>query len=199
MPETNLETRFIERALANPINRAILERLPELGAPDAWLVAGCLYQAVWNAEAGRPAAENVKDYDIFYCDAGDLSWRAEDAVIRRADGLFADLGVAHEVRNQARVHLWYERRFGEPGVALNSSRDGIERFLVACTCVGLKPGVGGIELYAPHGLDDLFAGRLKPNPLMPSANFHAKAESYRARWPWLEILDDTPLATGAPS
>jgi hypothetical protein len=186
---SELERRFIDLALANPVNRTILERLPDLGAPDLWLVAGSIYQAVWNAHAGRPPGENVKDYDIFYCDPADLSWAAEDMVIKRADALFADLGVAHEVRNQARVHLWYEEKFGEPGVALGSSRDGIDRFLVACTCVGLKPGVGGPELYAPHGLADLFAGRLKPNPLTPSANFRAKAESYRSRWPWLELAD----------
>ncbi len=186
----SLSTRFIDLALANPANKAILERLPALGVPDAWLVAGCLYQAVWNDKTGRAPDENVKDYDIFYCDPSDLSWDAEDTVIKRADALFADLGVAHEVRNQARVHLWYEKKFGEPGTVLTSSRDGIERFLVACTCVGLRPGPNGLELCAPHGLADLFAGRLAPNPLQPSGNFRAKALSYQARWPWLEIVDN---------
>ena len=190
MATNDLETRFIDLALANPINRTILERLPKLGALDVWLVAGCLYQAVWNAAAGRPADENVKDYDIFYCDRADLSWEAEDKVIKRADDLFADLAIEHEVRNQARVHLWYGEKFGEPGTPLQTSRDGINRFLVACTCVGLRAGANGPELYAPHGLDDLFAGRLKPNPLTPSRNFRAKAESYRARWPWLALVDD---------
>ncbi len=190
MPTDNLETHFIDLALANPINRVILDRLPQLGAPDAWLVAGCLYQAIWNAVAGRPADENVKDYDIFYCDGADLSWEAEDKIIKRADELFADLPIEHEVKNQARVHLWYADRFGEPGTPLLTSRDGIERFLVACTCVGLRPGADGPELYAPHGLEDLFAGRLKPNPLMPSGNFRVKAESYRSRWPWLELVDN---------
>lgn len=190
MIDPDLADRFIELALANPANAAILERLPELGAPDVWLVAGCLYQAVWNDRAGRAPCENVKDYDIFYCDPSDLSWDAEDTVIKRADDLFADLGIEHEVRNQARVHLWYEKKFGEPGTVLSTSRDGIERFLVACTCVGLRPGPDGPELCAPHGLADLFAGRLAPNPLQPSANFRAKALSYQARWPWLEIVDD---------
>jgi hypothetical protein len=194
MPKTDLEARFIDLALANPVNRAILERLPRLGAPDAWLVAGSIYQAVWNAHAGRPADENVKDYDIFYCDGTDLTWEAEDAVIKCADALFADLEIPHEVRNQARVHLWYEKKFGESAAPLSSSRDGIARFLVACTCVGLKPGKDGPELFAPHGLDDLFAGRLRPNPLMPSKNFRAKAETYRARWPWLAIDDRPPCS-----
>jgi hypothetical protein len=53
----------------------------------------------------------VKDYDVFYFDDSDLSWDAEDAVIRRVQEAVADLGVTVEVKNQARVHLWYEQRF----------------------------------------------------------------------------------------
>ncbi len=41
----------------------------------------------------------------------DLSYDAEDVVIRRAARLLGDLGVAVEVRNEARVHLWCEPRF----------------------------------------------------------------------------------------
>lgn len=46
--------RFIADALTNPVNVALLDRLPALGLDQVWLVAGCLYQAVWNALAGRP-------------------------------------------------------------------------------------------------------------------------------------------------
>ena len=43
-----LARRFVSEALQNPHNAALLERLPFLGLPDAWLVAGCLFQTVWN-------------------------------------------------------------------------------------------------------------------------------------------------------
>ena len=43
------EEAFLTLALKNACNTAILERLPALGLPDAWLVAGCLFQTVWNA------------------------------------------------------------------------------------------------------------------------------------------------------
>jgi hypothetical protein len=54
----------------------------------------------------------IKDYDVFYFDDEDLSWEAEDTVIQRSKVLFEDLDVAIEIKNQARVHLWYEQRFG---------------------------------------------------------------------------------------
>ena len=174
-------------ALENPVNAEILRRLPALGVPQAFLVAGCLYQAVWNRLGRRPVAAGVKDYDVFYFDAEDVGWTAEDRVIRRAAVLFADLGVEVEVKNQARVHLWYGRRFGADYPALASSEDGIDRYLVACTCVGIRAADGA--LYAPYGLGELWDGILRMNPVNPRpALFRAKAESYRARWPWLRIV-----------
>ena len=86
------------------------------------------------------------------------SW---NAVIKAGDAVFADLPVTIEIRNQARVHLWYPDRFGAPYPRLTSARDGIARFLVTCTCVGLsrRPD-GGLVLSAPYGLDDLYAASL---------------------------------------
>lgn len=177
---------FIAAALSNPVNAELLTRLKSLALPDGWLAAGCLFQSHWNLKSGRPVAEGIKDYDIFYHDAADLSYEAEDAVIRRVAAATADLGVAVEVRNQARVHLWYEKRFGRPCPALASSRAGIDRYLVACTCVAIEAATG--TLYATYGLDDLDAGILRPNPATAEYGlFRDKAASYKARWPWLTI------------
>ncbi|WP_425145853.1 nucleotidyltransferase family protein [Deinococcus sp.] len=177
------ETEFLDTILQNPVNAAILERLPLLGAPQAHLVAGALFGSVWNAMSGRPPTENIRDYDLFYYDP-DTSYQAEDAVIRRAAHLFADLGAVVEVRNQARVHLWFERRFGQPRPPISTVRQGIEQFLVRCTCLGVSQGG---ELYAPGGLDELAAGILRPNPHNADDGrlYRAKVASYRERWPWL--------------
>jgi uncharacterized protein len=190
-------TQFIADALQNRFNRVILERLPALGLPDAWLVAGCLFQSVWNLKSGRPPEAGIKDYDLFYFDAADLSEAAETGVGQRLEACFADLGITVEAKNQARVHTWYEAHFGFPYEPLTSSQNGIDRFLVPCTCVGLQnradsPGEPDLELdlalYAPYGLDDLYEGILKPNPLCHHAPLFAeKARSYQSRWDWLNI------------
>lgn len=177
---------FIANALGNEVNSALLSRLKALRLNDCFLTAGCLFQATWNVVSGKAPDWGVKDYDIFYFDDSDLSWEAENAVIERINGLVADLGVCVEVKNQARVHLWYAQRFGAHYPRLASARDGIDRYLIACTCVGIEVGTG--VLYAPNGLDDLLAGVLRMNPRHPLPHlFQAKAESYRSRWPWLRI------------
>lgn len=180
---------LLDCALDNPVNAAILHRLPELGLAEAHLVAGSVFQAVWNHVSGQKPAAGVKDYDVFYFDGSDLSYEAEDAVIRRAAALFADLDAIIELKNQARVHLWYPQRFGPGYPQLTTARAGIDRYLVACTCVGIAAETR--EVYAPFGLDQLWDGALRPNPLNHRPDlFHAKAESYRARWPWLRIVLD---------
>lgn len=187
---TAAQSAFVAQVLRNHANAAILDGWPALDLPDAWLVAGCLFQAVWNLHGGRPAQAGIKDYDVFYFDAAHLSEAGERAVQARVDAQFAGLGIALEAKNQARVHLWYQDFFGHPYPALRDARDGIDRFLVRETCVGLRPARDGWEVHAPNGVEAIAAGTLSRNPLTPhAALFDAKAASYRARWPWLRIVD----------
>jgi hypothetical protein len=179
------EATFIRSVMANPFNVAILERLPRLGLGQCYLTAGCLFQTIWNQRSGSPPHAMIKDYDVFYFDDSDLSWEAEDAVIQQANALFQDLGVQVDIKNQARVHLWYEQRFGRPCPRLRSSKDGIDRYLISCTCIGIA-ATG--ELYAPNGLREVREGVLRSNPKNPQPDrFLSKAKDYQARWPWLTI------------
>jgi len=176
---------FRADVLANRNNRIILERWERLALRDGWLVAGCLFQTVWNLQAGRAPEENIKDYDLFYFDKDDLSEQGEREVQARVDAVLADLGVKIEVSNQARVHTWYEAYFGHPYPALHSVCDGIDRFLIPATCVGIRPAA----IYAPNGLDLLYQGLLTVNPLTPYLDlFRQKAASYQARWPSLSMV-----------
>lgn len=91
------------------------------------------------------------------------------------------------MKNQARVHLWYAERFGRPYPQLLSAKDGIDRYLIAGTCIGLDAQTG--EVYAPYGLADVEHGVLRINPKNAQPDlFLQKAQSYQARWPWLTII-----------
>ncbi len=119
---------FLATALRNPVNEAIAEELLRRALPDAWIVSGCLVQICWNMKTGRAVDHGINDYDIFYFDP-DTSWQAEDAVIRHLQARLGHLEVKIEVRNQARVHLWYPQKHGLPYPALHCSADGFDQFL----------------------------------------------------------------------
>lgn len=192
--------RFIAAALRNDVNRAILDRGHELGVEDWWLVAGAVFQTVWNVIDGRDPRTGIRDYDVFYFDSTDLSWEAEDAVIRRAAVVFGDLDAVIEVRNQARVHLWYEEHFGVPAAPFLSSRDAIDHFASTTCCYGLaRAADGAIVTYAPHGYRDLFDQRVRPNPrLAPRDVYERKAARWIREWPRLTV-DPWPRGMSAPS
>lgn len=179
--------QLVSIAMTNPVNAELMSRLPLLGVDQCMLTAGCLFQAVWNQCSNWPPAFGVKDYDVFYFDE-DVSWEAENEVIVASRRLFEDLGVNVDIKNQARVHLWYTERFGRAYPQLFSAREGIDRYLVAGTCVGLSAETG--EVYAPYGLDDIGQGLLRINPKTPQPDlFDNKAKSYQERWSWLTIVD----------
>lgn len=100
------------------------------------------------------------------------------------------LDIAIEVKNQARVHLWYQEHFGYPYPQLADAREGIDRFLIPSTCVGVQPAGSGYALYAPNGLAILYSGVLTPHPLTPHLPlFRDKAASYKRRWDWLDVRE----------
>ncbi|QEE22106.1 nucleotidyltransferase family protein [Youhaiella tibetensis] len=170
-----------------PSLMAALEGLDEMALPDSWIVSGAIYNNVWNALTGRPSMTGVKDIDLFYFDASDLSYEAEDRVIRDGAERFARLPVPVEIRNQARVHLWYERHFGRPYAPLASSREAIDRFACLTHAVGVRLiGDGRMEIYAPYGLDDMFSFRLVPNRKLDNRETH-ETKGARAVSIWPEV------------
>jgi hypothetical protein len=180
---------FLTAALRNPANETISRELFELALPDAWLVAGCLAQTVWNVATGRAVDHGINDYDVFYYDP-DTSWAAEDAVIRELRHRLGGLGVAIEARNQARVHLWYPQKHGVPYPALGRATDGIDRFLTRNTQVGIRRTADGYDVYAPHGYDEMAGLIVRPNLTanFSTANYTAKAARWKSLWPEITVL-----------
>jgi hypothetical protein len=186
---TDLQTRLEEIVRATPGTMRVLTTARDLDLPD-WLVfSGSIYQPVLNHLTGRPREYGIKDYDLGYFDRSDISYEAEDAVIRRvADAFEPPLREMVEVRNQARVHLWFEGKFGEAYGPLQSSVEALGRFVSPLFAVGVcLEADDRLTIMAPFGLEDLFAMRLRPNPHRITNGFARTAASVSARWPEISV------------
>ncbi len=168
----------------------ILRAVRDLRLPDAWLVSGGIYQTVWNVLTGRPHLHGIKDFDVIYFDGSNLSYEAEDLVIRRVNAALPDLANLLEVRNQARVHLWYEKRFGRPYRPLDCSMDALTTYAARTHAVAARMDTGGgLILHAPFGLANMFGMRLVPNHAQENPETYAeKAERMKALWPELKVV-----------
>jgi uncharacterized protein len=187
-PRERHQRRFEAIIRSDPDLMDLLVRLRETRLPQWRLVAGCLYQTVWNVLTGRPRGTGIKDYDLIYFAPDDLSWEAEDAVIRRVTA--ATLGYVGpvEARNQARVHLWFERRFGVPYPQLSSADQALQRYASVVHAIGVRlEADDSLDLAAPFGLDDLFAMVIRPNRALDNAVSHAR-KSARAKAIWPEVV-----------
>jgi hypothetical protein len=153
-----------------------------------------LFQTVWNVQHGFEPTHGIRDYDLFYFDDRDTSWEAEDVCVRQCAGLFADLRVHVEVRNQARVHRWYPAKFGASCKEFRSTEEGIDSFLATSCCVGMRKTHGALTVYAPHGLADLFDLIVRPNAARVDDGgelhevYATKAHRWSQTWPRLEVL-----------
>lgn len=191
--DEDLAARLIEIVRATPTTWAVLQTARDLDLPDWMIFSGAVYQPVWNHLTGRPLDYGIKDYDLAYHDAGDVSYEAEDVVIKRVAAAFEPpLRDLVEVRNQARVHLWFAGKFGadEPYPPLENSAAALKRFVATAFCVGVRlEADDSLTVHAPFGLVDLFALRLRPNPLRPSGagGWERTTGSAKARWPEISI------------
>jgi hypothetical protein len=183
------EDLFVEVVRRNPTVREVLRRAEALNLPGWYLTAGCLFQTVWNVLDGHDPERGIRDYDLFYFEDGDRSWNAEDEVIRSCAEAFAECGGVVEVRNEARVHLWYEEKFGVPCRPFRDAEAAISSFAATACCVGLRTAGSEVTVYAPYGLEDLFAFVLRPNPVLaPRVIYEQKASRWSALWPRLTVL-----------
>lgn len=187
---SDLTERLADMVRAEASLMHVLRTVRTLGLPDWRLFSGAVYQGVWNRVTGREAGYGVRDYDLGYYDP-DTSWDAEDVIIKRVAAAFEEpFRSKVEVRNQARVPIWFPAHFGEPYAPLDSTDQALERFVAPAFAVGVRLEADDtISVAAPFGLQDMFDLVLRPNPNRPVAkDWDRIVEKALARWPELTIV-----------
>ncbi len=167
----------------------ILKHAELLGMPNWYLGAGCIAQTVWNVLHGFEPEHGIKDYDLVYFDATDTSYEGEDRYIQEGEKLFRDVAGDIEIRNQARVHLWYEKHFGYPIAPHQSAEDAIKTWPTTATTIGVRCDGDGLRVYAAHGLNDLFGMIIRANKILVSkAVYEQKVGRWTKMWPKLKVI-----------
>ena len=172
---------------SNSTLSTVLSRAAALKLPDWYLAGGAISQTVWNSVSNLPPETGIRDYDLVYYDASDLSFEAENQVIQAGKLQFKDLPVEVEIRNQARVHLWYEKKYGIACSPHASVEAGIDIWISTSAMVGVRLDEAGEWIvYAPRGISDYFNMVTRPNPAIGTQEvYEKKIERWKAIWPHL--------------
>ena len=180
--------RVREIVRATPSLMRALRAARDVDAPDWLIAAGAIRSAVWDHLHRHEQPTPLADVDLGFFDPVDLSEQREAAVERALRAALP--GTPWDVKNQARVHLWYERRFGHPAPPLASTADAVATFPEVASCVGVHLTTAGeLVVVAPHGLGDLLGLVHRHNPRL------ATVQEYERRLADKRIAEKWPLVT----
>lgn len=181
---------FKKIVMKNEILKEVFLKAPLLDLTDYYIGAGCLTQTIWNYLSGFLLNYGIDDYDIVFFNNEDLSFESEDKVVQKVKKLFNDLPIKVDVKNQARVHLWYKKHFGydiHPYISLESA---INSWPTTATAIGARRDSDGEwKIYAPFGLNDLFGKIIRSNKAQITKDiYEKKVKRWSSNWSDLIII-----------
>jgi len=172
----------------NEILYGVIEESQNLELPEYYIGAGCIAQTVWNYQNGNPPLKGINDIDFVYFDS-DLTLETENDVIQRIQDRFRDCPLKIDVKNQARVHVWYKAHFGYDISPYNSLKSAIDSWPTTSTAVGVRLVGEELQVYAPFGLNDLFSQIVRPNKAQITEEiYNKKAQKWICTWPSLTVV-----------
>lgn len=142
---------------ADALRWHLLGLVAELALPDAWIAAGFVRNAVWDALHDREPGIPDGDVDVIWFDPS----RTDPALDRAIEAALRakDPAIMWSVKNQARMHL----RNGDRPYA--SAKDAMCHWPETATAIAVRrTGENTCEVAAPFGLDDLFGLVVRPGP-----------------------------------
>lgn len=183
VPEPHLQ-RLVSIVRANAGFMAMLRVLHDAELPHGYVAGGTIRSMVWDALHGRSGWKVPRDIDIVYFDPVDVSEGGEEAYrgsLRRAAP-----ALPWEVVNQARVHLWAQKK-GMATRPFSSMEEAVASWLERTHCVALRLTKDEqIQVVAPLGLEDLLSVVVRRNPARSDVdNYLRRIETkrYEERWP----------------
>lgn len=191
----NLDIQLQLNALENIImsNESLniaIERAKFLGMDNYYIGAGCIAQTVWNYLSNNPLEYGIKDIDFVYFDDINLDFESENIIISKIKDLYSDLNLEVDVKNQARVHLWYNSRFCYSIKPYTSLESALNTWPTTATSIGVrKEKSNELKVYAPFGLNDLFGKIVRANKVQITKQIYEdKVSSWLSKWPDLNII-----------
>jgi len=167
----------------------MIEQAAGLGLKEYYIGAGCIAQTVWNYQSGFAPTHGISDIDFAYFDHSDLSFEAENATIERITRMIGSCEIPLDIKNQARVHLWYRDHFGYEIAPYESLECAINTWPTTATSVGVRLEGGVLQVYAPFGLEDLFGMIVRANKAQITEEIYlGKAQKWREKWPGLTVI-----------
>jgi len=185
------QTSLLKKILSkNNVFTKTLKLLNKINLPNWYIGGGAIPQIVWNHYHGLDLNHGILDFDIVYFDKTNFSKRAEQKREKEIRNKFPNCPVKLDVVNEARTHLWYEQDFGKKIKPYTCTEEAIYSFRTTASAVGITLNQNNkLEIFAPHGLTDLFGLVVRANKIqITKAVYEKKCRRWKKAWPKLTII-----------
>jgi hypothetical protein len=167
----------------------VISKAASIGLPNYYIGAGCVAQSVWNYQMGLELTGGISDIDFVYFDSSNLSKEAENTIIEKVKSVVNPCSIKLDIKNQARVHLWYKNHFGYDIKPYESIEDAINTWPTTATSIGIRLENNKLKVYAPFGLNDMFGMIVMANKAQITEGVYMqKVKKWRAKWPTLTVI-----------
>ena len=101
-----------------------------------------------------------------------------------------DIDIVSDIKNQARVHIWYNPKYGTNREPYTSCEDAVSSWGSTVTCIGIRKENGQLIVYCPYGLNDLFSLTIRPvKRYFDKESYEARSKRWKAKWDKLNIVE----------
>lgn len=182
--------RLEDILMSSEMIHATLKRASQFGIDNYYIGAGCITQTVWNYLSDYPLDYGIKDIDFVYYDNINMDYPSENKIITQVKQQYSDLKIEIDVKNQARVHLWYKEHFGYSIEPYQSLEAAINTWPTTATAIGIRMESNNeLKVYAPFGLNDLFGKIVRANKAQITKEiFQAKVSKWLSKWPDITVI-----------
>ncbi len=173
----------------NSVLFELIKGAQSIGLQNYYIGAGCICQTVWNFQNNLDLMYGISDVDFVYFDE-DLSYEKEDLIIKQIEQKFSHLPIKIDIKNQARVHLWYKKYYGYELQPYVSVENAINTWPTTATSIGVKMLDDKFMVYAPFGLNDMFGQIIRANKTqITKETYLQKCEKWYKKWNTLKIIE----------
>ena len=153
-----------------------------------YLAAGCINQTIFNYYHNYDLDYGIGDYDIVYYDE-DTSYEKEDIIIKDLKERLKYLDLKFDIKNEKRVHIWYNEKYKTNRKEYESVEDAISKWGTTITCLGVRMENNKLIVCAPYGLNDLFNLILRPVKIdFAKEDYEKKVNKWTSKWKLLKVI-----------
>ncbi|MEW9798402.1 nucleotidyltransferase family protein [Alteromonas sp. CYL-A6] len=170
---------------ADPFRMRCLRAVRALKLNDAFIAAGFVRNAIWDACHGYDEPTPLNDIDVVYFDRRDCSEARDAALTEQLQSQVPD--VVWEVKNQARMHAKHNHS------PYTNTTEALRHWVEIPTCVGVRlEEDDSLTVTAPFGLAHNFSLNVAINPDFPRPYVFRQriaSKQWLLRWPRLRVCD----------